>query len=130
MPDVEKFFAVCSRLLKKDGIIVIYELHPFTNMIDIPEKDTDGAPKITLSYFNKAANIDNTSLDYYENTSYASLPQYWFAHKMSDIIMSMIKNGIKISFFEEYYHDISNQFKPLEKFQKMPLSYILIGSKD
>ncbi len=129
MPDVSAFFEVCARLLKKGGTLFIYELHPFVNMIETPEKGADGSPKITMSYFNKKANKEVASLDYYDGSTYESLPQYWFGHRISEVIMAMISHGVMLKIFEEYPYDISYIFKPLEKFKKIPLSYILIGEK-
>lgn len=128
MPDISAFFAVVARLLKPHGHLLIYEMHSFLNMLDAPE-ETDNPLQIALSYFNPAATEDITNLDYYQGTKYDALPKYWFAHPLSAIITALIANEIKIAAFEEYAHDISALFKPIEHYQRMPLSYILIGEK-
>jgi hypothetical protein len=63
------------------------------------------------------------------DTEYDALPNYWFSHSLSAIFTAMIKHGIAITVFEEYAHDISNVFKPLESLNKVPLSYILVGER-
>jgi ubiquinone/menaquinone biosynthesis C-methylase UbiE len=128
MPDLNAFFAVVARLLKPQGHLMIYEMHPFLNMLDAPS-ETDNPLQISLSYFNQAAQADTTSLDYYERTPYEALPKYWFAHSLASLLTALIANQIAISAFDEYAHDISELFKPLEQYQKIPLSYILVGEK-
>ncbi len=128
MPDIHGFFEVVARILKPQGKLLIYEMHPFLNMLDVPS-ETENPLQISLGYFNKAAQEDPSTLDYYNGTQYESLPKYWFAHTLSDNMTALIANGIAIAAFEEYPHDISAMFKSLEPYQKMPLSYILVGQK-
>jgi ubiquinone/menaquinone biosynthesis C-methylase UbiE len=128
MPDINAFFAVVARLLRPQGHLLIYEMHPFTNMLEIPE-ETDNPFQISLSYFNPSATEETDGLDYYWGTSYDALPHYWFAHTLSSIFTALIANQIAIVAFDEYAHDISAIFKPMEQYQRMPLSYILVGEK-
>jgi ubiquinone/menaquinone biosynthesis C-methylase UbiE len=128
MPDIAAFFAVVARILKPQGQLMIYEMHPFLNMLDAPE-ETDNPLQIALSYFNLSATEDTTTLDYYEGNKYDALPKYWFAHSLSALFMGMISNGIAITSFEEYPHAIEPLFKPIEHYQRVPLSYILVGKK-
>lgn len=128
MPDIAAFFAVVARLLKPQGLVMIYEMHPFTTMLDAPD-ETDEPLKIALSYFNLAATEDMTTLDYYQGTRYDSLPKYWFTHTLAALFTAMIENGIAIASFAEYPHDISNMFQPIEHYRRVPLSYILLGKK-
>jgi ubiquinone/menaquinone biosynthesis C-methylase UbiE len=127
MPDIQAFFAVVARLLRPKGHLMIYETHPFLNMLDLPE-ETDNPLQISLSYFNTAASED-AGLDYYTNSDYDASPNYWFAHTLSAIFTALIANGIKIAAFEEYAHDISLAFAPIEPLNKVPLSYILVGER-
>jgi ubiquinone/menaquinone biosynthesis C-methylase UbiE len=129
MPDINAFFAVVARLLKPQGHLMIYEMHPFLNMLDEPD-DTENPLQISLSYFNPGAQEEIADLDYYQGTRYEGLPIYWFGHTLSNIMTALIVNGIAISAFEEYAHDISATFAPLEQVQKIPLCYILVGEKN
>jgi ubiquinone/menaquinone biosynthesis C-methylase UbiE len=129
MPDIHAFFEVVARILKPEGKLLIYEMHPFLNMLDAPS-ETENPLQISLDYFNKAVQVDTSTLDYYNGTQYENaLPKYWFAHTLADNMTALIANGIAIAAFEEYPHDISEMFKSLEPYQKMPLSYILVGQK-
>ncbi len=128
MPDIDAFFGVVARLLKDHGHLMIYEMHPFLNMLDI-SAETDNPLLISLSYFQQGAQKEEGGLDYYQGTEYEAPPQYWFAHKLGAILNALIANGIALQAFDEYAHDISLSFAPLEQFQKVPLCYILIGQK-
>ena len=128
MPDIHAFFAVVARLLAAQGHLLIYEMHPITTMLNIPE-ETDKPLEIALSYFNRAATQETDGLDYYSGTDYAALPNYWFTHTLSALFTAMIANSIAIAAFEEYAHDISINFAPLEPYQLVPLSMILVGQK-
>ena len=128
LPDLNTFWGVVARLLRPQGKVMIYEMHPFTNMLDLPEQ-TSTPLQISLSYFNPDVTEDKDGLDYYSGTSYDALPNYWFAHTLSDILMGMVNNGMALVSFEEYAHDISAVFKPLEQYGKVPLCYILVGEK-
>ncbi|MFW9992137.1 MAG: class I SAM-dependent methyltransferase [Candidatus Odinarchaeota archaeon] len=124
MPDLEKFFRVIKRLLKPFGWLFVYETHP---MLDMFESDCkDDPPKLEHSYFREKPYIEDTGLDYYGHTTYKSSPTYWFHHKMSDIIDACLKNRLELKSFQEYDHDITNEFAHFEKLAvKPPLSYTL-----
>lgn len=128
MPDIRAFFAVVARLLRPGGHLMIYETHPFLNMLDIPG-ETENPLYISLSYFNNEATEETGGLDYYSDKEYDALPNYWFAHSLSAILNSLVANGIAIASFDEFAHDISNVFQPLEAFHRVPLSYILVGER-
>ena len=128
MPDIHAFFDVVGRILRPGGHLMIYEMHPFLNMLDLPE-ETEDPLKISLSYFNPAATEDS-GLDYYTGTNYDALPNYWFAHPLSAIFTALIQNQIAIVAFDEYAHDISLAFTAIEPLQKVPLCYILVGQKN
>jgi len=56
---------------------------------------------------------------------------YVFTQPLSDIIMGLLENNFKITYFKEYDQDISGAMKQLENSQlRLPLSYILIGEKE
>ena len=128
-PDLDDYFKAVSKLLKKDGQILISEMHPFVyffeNGFDFKKQNFD---KLT-SYFNKAPYDYKTGLDYIGGTEYESIECFWFMHKISDIISSLIKNEIEIQSFDEY--DIGNtSYETQELSGKFPLSYIIIGKNN
>ena len=111
---------------------MIYDEHPFTYMMAIEgdeEYDADDPMKIVNSYFRKEPWIDNDGIDYIGRSKYMGKTSYNFTRKISDIINALIKQGILITELNEYTHSINTFFGEQEKYEKMPLSYILIGQK-
>ncbi len=127
-PDLEAFFSVVSRLLKKGGELLIFEMHPFAyfleNGFSFERQNWDQFP----SYFEKGPYHYKDGLDYVGGVAYEAKECYWFMHKMSDIISAVFKSGIDIQTFEEYNLEMANNpsAKLMEKF---PLSYLLTGQK-
>ena len=127
-PDLYDYFNVISRLIKKDGQILIFEMHPFAyffeNGFDFEKQNFD---KFT-SYFKKGPYNCATGLDYVGGVEYESNECCWFMHQMSEIIKAILRNGIEILDFEEYNLEMANN--PTTKlYDKFPLSYILLGGK-
>jgi len=126
LPDLPKFFAVVTRLLKPKGYLFLYDMHPILSMFD--ENDQKDPPTLAYSYFNKQANICETGLDYYGNEKYVSAPMYWFHHKLSDIIKACLIHHFNIKEFMEYEHDICNVFGHFQKRKaQLPLCYTLLA---
>lgn len=130
--DSNRLFKLISNLLKPKGHFVIYDMHPFTDMLGCEgekgydEKDPN---KIVNSYFNEEPWIETCSLDYYGGKQYDAKASICFPRKLSEIFMSIINNGLSIEYFNEFAEDISNGFEEVEKLGKMPLSYSLIAKK-
>ena len=125
-PDLDKFFSVVRRLLKKDGNILIFEMHPFAyffeNGFDSEKQNFDSI----TSYFEKGPYSYKDGLDYVGGVQYEAKTCYWFMHKMSDIIKAIVNNGIRISDFDEYNFEMANNTE-IKIFDKLPLSYIISG---
>ncbi|MNI12725.1 bifunctional 3-demethylubiquinone-9 3-methyltransferase/ 2-octaprenyl-6-hydroxy phenol methylase [compost metagenome] len=130
LPDLHKFFSIASTLLKKDGALVIYEIHPLLNMLAMEDEPEFEDPlKIAFSYFKSDPWINNTGIDYVGNTTYDAQTSYSFSHTLASIFNAIIQSGIHITEYEEHSHDISCIFTHLEKENKLPMCYTLIGKK-
>lgn len=128
MLDLESFFKIVSRLIRKNGILLIYETHPIMQMFDSAKKDVP--MQMTESYFRKDPWVDTTSLDYYDNTQYDASVHYDFPHTLSEIINNIIRQGLTLAQFEEYPHDTSLCYKHLENGGiQLPMSCILVAHK-
>ncbi|WP_407572639.1 class I SAM-dependent methyltransferase [Deinococcus altitudinis] len=127
MPDLPSFIQVLVGLLQPGGALLIYEMHPFLDMLD-PINQADPANPLELrhSYFKPDPFVDTGGLDYYSHQEYKSRPQYWFHHKLSDILGAVLGAGLVLKAFDEYPHDISAVFEHLETLPvKGPMCYIL-----
>jgi SAM-dependent methyltransferase len=125
LPDLTGFLAVCARLLRPGGQLLIYEMHPILDMIDdMPSLP----PKLGYSYFMTEPTAEDDGLDYYEGKDYESSTSYWFHHKFADIIQGCLDQGFVLTGIAEYPHDISEVFAYLEKMEaRLPLSYVLLA---
>jgi SAM-dependent methyltransferase len=125
MPDLAEFFATARRLLRPGGQLVIYEDHPILNMYD--DRDRGGPPQPDESYFRAEPYRSDNGLDYWANADYAARPCYWTFHKMSDVVMGLVRAGFTIGDFEEFAHTVGTRVHMENQPQQLPLSYILVG---
>jgi ubiquinone/menaquinone biosynthesis C-methylase UbiE len=126
MPDLQLFFQIVARLLKPQGWLFIYEVHPVLYMFEPSEHDDP--PRAQNCYFRREPWVDEEGLDYYGMTTYKSLPLYSFLHKLSDIITGCLNNGLTLKSFTEYDHDITNLWAHFAHFRiKPPLCYTLVA---
>jgi len=125
LPNLDAFFAIVSRLLRTNGQVFIYEMHPILNMFD-----ADKGLMVEASYFQREPFVDGEGPDYYDPTQLIKSVSYWFPHKLSDVIGGCLKHGLSLIHFEEYAHDLSMVYAAFENFEKKPpLSYSLVARK-
>lgn len=128
-PSLDDYFKIVSNLLKKEGQILIFEMHPFSYFF---EQSYELDRKITLddliSYFEKGPYSYDTGMDYVGQTKYQAKPCFWFMHKLSDILSAIIKNDIMLTEFEEFNDEMAENMM-IKHLKKFPLSYIMIGQK-
>ncbi len=130
LPELKQFYEITAKLLRKDGIILFHEIHPFSETLPFDDMETDNPLQIVEPYFRDEPIEENCSLDYLGKTDYAPKTQYWTVHTVSDLIMGMISSGMTVEHFTEYTRDVSAGHSRQEKMNaKIPLSYILIGRK-
>jgi len=123
------YFKIVSKLLKQNGKILIYEIHPFAYFF---EQIDDYGKEITLndfiSYFDKGPYSYKSGLDYVGQTNYKAKECCWYMHTFSDIINAIICNGLEIEKIEEYNMEIANNEKT-NNMEKFPLNYMLYCKK-
>jgi ubiquinone/menaquinone biosynthesis C-methylase UbiE len=128
LPDIDGFFAVAARLLKPGGHIFIYETHPVLDMFEPGEEKNP--LDVKYSYFMSEPFRSDDGLDYYGGKRYAGKPNYWFHHKMSDIIGACLAHGLALEHFREYDFDISGVHGALaQQANRPPMSYTLVARK-
>jgi ubiquinone/menaquinone biosynthesis C-methylase UbiE len=126
LQDINAYFKIVSRLLKPKGQIFIYEMHP---MLDIFNSET--GLEIKHSYFRSDPYIEEAAPDYYDPSTIVEAKSYWFYHKLSDLIGGCLNNGLSLTHFQEYDHDISNVYKAFESFEKKPaMCYSLVAKTE
>ncbi len=128
MPELGTFFDVVARLLRPGGALLVYEEHPIMNMFEPGAADP---MKPVNSYF-KTEPFEDTGAIVYDGTQ--DLPgktQYWFVHKLGDIMSAGLARGLAIEHFQEYPHNINADEFEIYNGQaaQLPLSYILVARK-
>ena len=125
LPDLDAFFQIVARLLKPDGQLFIYEMHPILDMFE-PRKGL----VVQSSYFRTEPFKVESEPDYIDPSQKVESVSYWFPHKLSDVIGGCLAHGLALTHFEEYPHDISMEYAVFEQFEKRPpLSYSLVARK-
>ena len=128
--DLNRFFEIVVKCMKPGAVIIINELHPFTNMIEYGDAgrfDQDHRLVCLYSYFENEW-TGNDGIYYITQKNYHSKTFTDFSHPMSEIISGMCSNGIVITGLQEFEYDISDGFAAIDN-QGFPLSMIIQGKK-
>ncbi len=122
---LDDYFKIVSKLLKPNGKVLIYEIHPFAYFFE-PSNDLGKEPTldIFLSYFEKGAYSYKNGLDYVSGKAYDAKECCWYMHKISDIINALIFNDLEIERMDEYHMEMANN-QEAKNMEKFPLSYII-----
>ena len=128
LPDIVAYFEVIQSLLKPGGLLIMEEMHPVLLMYE-PNPGT-GVSTVKYSYFSRQVWEETSGLDYYGGGEYASKPSYSFMHRLDDIIMAGIDNGLILKSFKELDYDISHFCSDLEDSPtKPPLGFVMVMEK-
>jgi ubiquinone/menaquinone biosynthesis C-methylase UbiE len=129
--DLDAYFNIVSRCLRKNAILIINEQHPVCNMFGLPDDenyDEGCSTKPVNSYFKKEwRNTDG--MYYMTKKEYTSEEFIDYSHPLSEIVNALVKNKLSIKSFNEYDYDISDSFEHLNGLG-IPLSYILVAEKN
>lgn len=126
LADIQTYFQIVAYLLRPEGKILIYEMHPMLDMFD-----AETGMEVKHSYFRTEPDYEESFPDYLNPDIIVDTPSYWFHHKTSDIISAVLDAGLTLEHFKEYPHDISENFKAFQDFEIKPaMCYSLIASKN
>ncbi len=129
---LEEYFRVVRRCMKPGAVLLIQEIHPFANMLPEPgdacyDPDHPGLPG--WSYFKKEPFVDHDGMTYMVGATYESKPFTSFVHPLSDLFMALIRNRMKIVYFQESDLDVTESLPELTG-HGLPLSYILVAAAE
>lgn len=99
MPDFDKWAKTVRSLLKDDGFFYVYDSHPFLLTLD-ESLLKDNQTVIKYPYFEKKPDVSDTIGGYASETKEAT--SYFWMYTVSDLINSLIRNGMNIEFFNEH----------------------------
>jgi SAM-dependent methyltransferase len=134
LPDLDKWAKIVSEFLKPDGRFVFVEFHPVVWMFD------DSFEKIGYHYFNSGAIVETQSGTYADKAADITQENVTWNHSLSEVMSSLIKNGLEICAFDELDYSPYNCFcKTIEyepgRFRiehldnKIPMVYSLVAVK-
>ncbi len=134
LPDIDKWAKIVSKYIKPNGQFVFVEFHPVVWMFD------ENFKKITYRYFNSGAIIEQETGTYADKNATISQEYVMWNHSLSEVINSLINNGLEIKSFNEYDYSPYNCFnntiesKP-KKYRiqhltnKIPMVYSIVAKK-
>ncbi|EZP26555.1 class I SAM-dependent methyltransferase [Pseudomonas sp. RIT288] len=128
MPDIGEFFRHVALTLKPGGILVIYETHPFLEMVD---PDAEDPYRLASSYFRAEPFVQEEPIVYVGKVEQQAAKSYWFVHTLGAIFSGAIAAGLNIAHFREYAHsnreEVYDQY--LNREAQMPLCFTLVARK-
>lgn len=123
LPDLDKWAKIISQFLKPNGQFVFVEFHPVVWMFD------DNFEKIGYNYFKSDAIVETESGTYADKSADIVLESVSWNHSLSEVISSLIKNGLEINSLEEYDYSPYNCFNKTIEFEKGKYRIEHLGDK-
>jgi ubiquinone/menaquinone biosynthesis C-methylase UbiE len=111
--DLDKWAKIIKRHLKPNGIFYMVEFHPFIYTLNDNSEISD-------SYFKTKALETNIKKSYTDKSevSNKNLKHIEWHHSLSEVINSLITNGLKIEFLNEFPYQVYNCFPKLTETEK------------
>ncbi|WP_213936620.1 class I SAM-dependent methyltransferase [Pseudomonas sp. dw_612] len=126
MPDIGEFFRHVAQTLKPGGAMVIYETHPFLEMLDPEAADPY---RLDSSYFRSEPFVQHQPIVYEGKVEQPAAASYWFVHTLGALFTAALDAGLQISHFKEYPH--SNREELYDRYEnqvaQLPLCFTWVG---
>lgn len=100
LPDLRIWAEAIRGLLKDDGILYVFDSHPFYLSLD-ESKLKDEIYEIKYPYFGKQPDTDE-SIGGYASEVIHGVKAYFWMHTVSDIINAVTNAGMHVEFFNEF----------------------------
>ena len=134
LPDLNQWAQIVARFLKPNGRFVMAEFHPVVWMFD------DDFQKIAYNYFKDGAIIETSSGSYADRDAPITQDYVMWNHSTSEVLNSLISNGLTILSLDEYDYSPCNCFKRTIEFEpkkyriqhldnKIPMVFALLAEK-
>ena len=134
LPDLDKWARIVSQYVKPNGQFVFVEFHPVVWMFD------DNFEKIGYNYFNSGAIVESESGTYADKTAEITQENVMWNHSLSEVLNSLIKNGLEINSLDEYDYSPYNCFNKTIEFEtnkyriahlqnKIPMVFSIVAKK-
>ncbi len=93
LPDLFKWGETISKHLKKGGLFLLTEFHPFIELIKGNGYDY---------FFDEKPDIEESKGSYTDGGKNISTKTCWWNHSLTDIFQALENNGLKLTLFEEF----------------------------
>ena len=134
LSDLDKWAKIVARFLKPSGQFIFVEFHPVVWMFD------NNFERIEYNYFNSGAIVETENGTYADKTADITQSYVMWNHGISEVINSLIMNGLEINSLDEFDYSPYNCFnKTLEcepkKYRiehlgnKIPMVYAIVAKK-
>lgn len=134
LPDMDKWAKIVSQFLKPEGQFVFVEFHPVIWMFD------DNFKEIKYNYFNVEPIIEVEEGTYADKSANIKQTEVGWNHDLSEVINSLIKNGLTINSFNEYDYSpyncfnetieiAPNKYRIKHLADKIPMIYSIVATK-
>ena len=135
LPDLDKWAKVVSHFLKPGGKFVFAEFHPVIWMFD------DNFREVYYNYFNVAPIIEDYTGTYADRNAAIESNSVCWNHPTSEVLNSLILNGLELNSFDEYDYSPYNCFNETVEFEKgkfrikhldnkIPMVFSLVATKN
>lgn len=123
LPDLNKWAQLVLKYLKPGGQFVFIEFHPVVWMFD------DDFSKINYNYFNSGAIIETESGTYADISANIQQESVMWNHSISEVINSLIKNGLEIKSIDEFDYSPYNCFEHTIEYEPKKYRIKHLGNK-
>ncbi len=134
LPDLDEWGKIISRFLLPEGKLIFVEFHPIVWMFD------DDFEKIGYNYFNTGPIIETENGTYANKDANISQSYVTWNHSMSEVLTSLINNGLELNTFQEFDYSPYNCFRKTVEFEpgkfriahlgnNIPLVYAIVATK-
>ena len=104
LPDLNEWGRLIAKYLKPGGIFYIVDFHNFLWMFD------DEFKKFKYSYFNLGEIEEEVEGTYADLKAPIKQTQYGWNHPLSEVINSLIQNGLQLEFLHEFPYSVYDVF--------------------
>lgn len=111
LPDMDKWADIVSKYLKPGGKFVFAEFHPVVWMFD------NDFEKIIYRYEKSDPIIEIATGTYADRSAPITTEMISWNHSISEVLNSLIRQGLEIKIFNEYNYSPYNCFNKTEEFE-------------
>lgn len=123
LPDLDKWAKIVARYLKPGGRFIFVEFHPMVWTFD------DDFEKIGYNYFNTGPIVETESGTYADRNAPIHNEYISWNHPTSEMLNSLIGNGLVLKSFNEFDYSPYNCFKHTEEYEPGKFRIQHIGNR-